>query len=226
MRIRPLAVAGLTALLLTACGGGDSTNGEAAKKGPQVATDAADALEKSGAAHLTGSVTEQGQSGTVDLHLQGADVSGSIAIGGQQVQLVSTGGKIYAKAPAAFWSSFGAPESVAGQLDGQWVIVPEQAASSFGTFTLKGLADELRKPSNGSYKDPVGSDTLGGQEVVVVTQTDGSTVDVAATGTPYPLKAENKGTDSPGTLNLGDFGKKTSITAPSGALDLSQLAGG
>ena|SRR5438270_2186093 len=227
MRIRSLAVAGLTAVLLTACGGGgDSGNGEAAKKGPQVASDAANALEQSGAAHLTGTITEQGQSGAVDLHLQGSDVSGSIALGGQQVQLVSTGGKIYAQAPAAFWTTFGAPASVAGQLDGQWVIVPAQAASSFGTFTLKGLADQLRKPTGGSYQDPVGADTLNGQKVVVVTQTDGSTLDVASTGTPYPLKAENKGTASPGTLNLGDFGKKTTITAPANALDLSQVAGG
>jgi len=227
MRIRSLAVAGLAAVLLTACGGGGgSGNGEAAKTGPQVATDAADALEQSGAAHLTGSITEQGQSGDVDLHLQGADVSGSITLGGHQVQLISTGGRIYARAPAAFWSTFGAPESVAGQLDGQWVVVPAQAASSFGTFTLRGLADELRKPSGGSYEDPVGADALHGQKVVVVTQTDGSTLDVAATGTPYPLTAGNKGSDSPGTLHLGDFGKKTTITAPANALDLSQLAGG
>jgi hypothetical protein len=227
MRIRPLAVAGLAAVLLTACGGGGgSGNGEAAKKGPQVATDAADALEQSGAAHLTGSITEQGQSGDVDLHLQGADVSGSITLGGHQVQLISTGGSIYARAPAAFWSTFGAPESVAGHLDGQWVVVPAQAASSFGTFTLTGLADELRKPSGGSYEDAVGADALHGQKVVVVTQTDGSTLDVAATGPPYPLTAENKGSDSPGTLHLGDFGEKTTITAPANALDLSQLAGG
>jgi hypothetical protein len=225
MRIRTLAVAGLTAVLVTACGGGDSGNGEAAKKGPQVAADAANALEQSGAAHLTGHVTEQGQSGTVDLHLQGADVSGSLAVAGQTVQLISTGGKIYAKAPAAFWSSFGAPESIAGQLDGQWVTIPEAAASSFDTFTLTGLADQLRKPSDGTYQDGVHLDKLAEQGVVVVTQTNGSTLDVAATGTPYPLKADNKGSDSPGTLTLSDFGRKTTITAPANPLDLSRLGG-
>jgi hypothetical protein len=225
MRISALAVAGLTAVLLAACGGGDSGNGEAAKKGPQVAADAANALEQAGAAHLTGTVTEQGRSGAVDLHLQGPDVSGSITLGGQQVDLVSTGGKIYAKAPAAFWSSFGAPESIAGQLDGQWVIVPGEAASSFGTFTLKGLADSLRKPTGATIKDAVTTAPVDGQLAVVVTQSDGSTLDVAATGAPYPLKATDKGGDSPGTLTFSDFGKKTAITAPSGALDLSNLGG-
>jgi hypothetical protein len=225
MRVRTLVVAGLAAALLTACGGGSSGNGEAAKKGPQVAADAANALEQAGAAHLKGNVTEQGQSGDVDLQLQGTDVSGTITLGGQKVQLISTGGKIYAKAPAAFWSSFGAPESIAGQLDGQWVIVPGEAASSFDTFTLKGLADSLRKPSDGSIKDAVTTTSLDKQLVVVVSQTDGSTLDVAATGTPYPLKATDKGGDSPGTLTFSDFGKKTTITAPANALDLSTLGG-
>ena len=226
-RLQTLAVAGLTAVLVTACGGGDSGNGEAAKKGTQVATDAGNALEQSGAAHLKGSVTEQGQTGDVDLQLQGADVSGNLTLGGQKVQLVSTGGKIYAQAPAAFWSSFGAPESISSQLDGKWVIVPQEAASSFDTFTLKGLAESLRKPTGGTtINDPVSTATVDGQKVVVVTQSDGSTLDVASTGQPYPLKAENKGGDSPGTLTFSDFGKKTTITAPSGALDLTQLAGG
>jgi hypothetical protein len=225
-RLQTLAVAGLTAVLVTACGGGDSGNGEAAKKGPQVATDAGNALEQSGAAHLKGSVTEQGQTGDVDLQLQGADVSGSVTLAGQKVQLVSTGGKIYAQAPAAFWSSFGAPAAISSQLDGKWVIVPQEAASSFDTFTLKGLADSLRKPTDATIKDPVSTATVDGQKVVVVSQSDGSTLDVAATGQPYPLKAENKGGDSPGTLTFSDFGKKTTLTAPSGALDLTQLAGG
>jgi hypothetical protein len=223
---RGLAAAGLTAVLVTACGGGDSGNGEAAKKGPQVATDAGNALEQSGAAHLKGRVTEQGQTGDVDLQLQGADVSGSLTLAGQKVQLVSAGGKIYAQAPAAFWSSFGAPEAISSQLDGKWVIVPQEAASSFDTFTLKGLADSLRKPTDATINDPVSTATVDGQKVVVVTQSDGSTLDVASTGTPYPLKAENKGGDSPGTLTFSDFGKKATITAPTGALDLTQLAGG
>jgi hypothetical protein len=225
MRLRALAVTGLTAVLLTACGGGDSGNGEAAKKGPQVAADAANALEQAGSAHLTGRVTEQGQSGDVDLRLQGSDVTGSITLAGQKVQLTSTGGTIYAQAPAAFWSSFGAPAAIAGQLDGKWVVVPEAAASSFDAFTLKGLADSLRSPKEGSIKDPVTKDQLDGKPVVVVTQSDGSTLDVAASGKPYPLKATDKGGTSPGTLNFSDFGAKTTITAPPDPLDLSQLGG-
>jgi hypothetical protein len=50
-------------------------------------------------------------------------------------------------------------------------------------------------------------------------------MDVAATGKPYPVYSVNKGKDA-GTVTLSDFGKRTPIAAPSGALDLSTLAGG
>jgi hypothetical protein len=229
MRLRPLGhglvAAGLSAVLLTACGGGDSGNGEAAKKGPQVATDAANALEQSGAAHAKGSVTSSGQAGDLDLQLQGTDVSGTLTLQGQKIQVISTGGKTYIQAPVSLYTAQGVPATIAGELDGKWVIVPDSAASSFGTFTLKGLADELRKPTDATYKDPVTTATVDGQKVVVVTQTDGSTLDVAASGQPYPVKEESKGS-SPSTVTLSDFGKKTTITAPAGALDLTQLAGG
>jgi hypothetical protein len=225
-RIRSLAVAGLAAALLAACGGGDSGNGEAAKKGPQVATDAANALEQSGAAHAKGSVSSGGQPGELDLQLQGSDVSGTITMQGQAIKVVSTGGKTYIQAPASLYTAQSIPDAVASQLAGKWVIVPESAASDFSTFTLKGLADELRKPSEGTINDKVTTATVDGQKVVVVTESDGSTLNVASTGTPYPLKVENKGSSDAGTITFSDFGTKQSITAPAGALDLSTLSGG
>jgi len=224
MRTRPLAALGLAALLLAACGGSDG-NGESAKKGPQVSADAASALEKAGAVHLTGGGTIDGQKTTVDLHLQGADATGTIGEGGQEPKVIETGGKTYAQAAGGFWTQAGVPASVAGQLAGKWVIVPGQAAGQLLPFSLASLADELRHPTGATIKDAVHTGTLHGKKVVVVTQTDGSTLDVAATGTPYPLRAVDKGSN-PGTLAASDFGKKVAIAAPSGALDLSRLGTG
>jgi hypothetical protein len=225
MRIRQLAAVALAAAVLTACGGSDD-NGEGAKKGPRVASDAASALEKADAVHITGGGTSNGVTSTVDLRLQGPDATGSITQGGQKLQLVSVGGKVYVEAPSAFWAQSGVPQATAGALDGKWVIVPDSAAASVLPVTLKGLADELRKPTSGAtINDAVHTGTLNGKKVVVVTQSDGSTLDVAATGSPYPLRTVDKGTN-PGTVTASDFGKKTTITAPSGALDLSQVAGG
>jgi hypothetical protein len=226
MRARHLAVAGLAAVLLAACGGGDSGNGEAAKKGPQVAKDAAAALDKAGSTHIAGSVTSSGQTESIDLDLQGSDASGTVGEGGQNLKLISTGGKVYVQAPAEFWTAQGLPAAAGSQLGGKWVIVPQEAASSLNSFTLKSLTDELRNPSDSKIKDPVTTATVAGKKIVVVSQENGSTVNVAAEGTAYPLQFENKGGSDTGTLKLSEFGKKFGISAPSGALDLSQLMGG
>ncbi|MGZ4486104.1 MAG: hypothetical protein ACXVW8_17420 [Nocardioidaceae bacterium] len=225
---------GLTTLLLAACGGGTSAtststtpagNGESSKTGQQVANDAADALEKAGAAHLTGTGTSDGKPMTVDLHLQDADAAGTMTMDGGTLEITTTGGKFYVRASAPFWTAQGVPAQAVPALAGKWVIVPSDAAKDFGQFTLKGMADELRKPTDATIEPKVHTDTLNGQKVVVVTQSDGSTLDVAATGTPYPLQSVDKGATA-GTMTVGEFGKRTTITAPTGALDLSQLAGG
>jgi hypothetical protein len=224
MRTRFVATLGLAAVLLAACGG-SSGNGESAKKGPQVAADAASALEKAGAAHLVGTGTQDGKPMKLDIHVVGADASGTVTMNGAQLDMVNVGGKFYIRASGDFWTQNGVPAAAVSLLDGKWVIVPGDAASQFSQFSLKGLADELRHPSDGTIKDAVHTDTVDGTKVVVVTESNGSTLDVAATGTPYPLRIVDRGSQSD-TITASDFGKKTAITAPSGALDLSQLAGG
>jgi hypothetical protein len=224
MRNRFVATLGVAAVLLTACGGSDD-NGESAKKGPQVAADAANALEKSGAAHLTGTGTQGGKAMKLDVRVVGADATGTLTTGGAKVDLVNVGGKLYVRASGDFWTQNGVPAAAVSLLQGKWVIVPGDSANALTQFSIKGLADELRHPSDGTIKDEVHTDTLDGQQVVVVTESNGSTLDVAATGTPYPLRIEDKGTQK-STITASDFGKKVTITAPSGALDLSQLGGG
>lgn len=224
MRTRPLAVLGLAAVLLTACGG-PSDNGEAAKKGPQVAADAADALQKAGSLHLTGTGTTDGKPMIADVHLQGDDAIGTIGEGSDQLKIVETGGKVYAQASSGFWSTAGVPASAAAALAGKWVIVPSEAAGQVLPFSMKSVTNDLRHPTGGKIEDAVHTSTLNGKKVVVVTQADGSTLEVAATGTPYPVRTSDKGSDS-GTFDASDFGKKVPITAPSGALDLSQFATG
>jgi hypothetical protein len=225
-----IAPAALALTLLSACGGGggaaaDPGNGESAKKGPQVTADAAKALKDAGAVHLTGTGLSEGKSMTLDLHLQGADAQGSITQAGQKLELIGSGGKVYAQAPAAFWTGQGLPAEAAATLAGKWVIVPAGAGDVL-PFTLDSLAAELVKPTDGTtINDKVTTSTYQGTKVVVVTGSDGSTFDVAATGKPYPLYSVNKGKDA-GTVTLTDFGKRTTITAPAGALDLSQLEGG
>src|ERR1700712_2255163 len=106
---RPFTIiAAATVLTATACGG-SSGNGESKKTGPQVATDTADALRNSGAFHVAGSVTDSGKQESIDLQIQGADVSGTLTTQGSPVQLIVVKGQAYAKAPTSFWAQSGVP---------------------------------------------------------------------------------------------------------------------
>ena len=244
MRVRQLArtltLAGLTTLLLAACGSTSGTsadtvagsasssavatpagNGEAAKTGKQVAADAADALASASAVHMVGTGVYEGKPMTMDLHLQGTDVSGSVTMAGQPLGLLSAGGKTYMQATAAFWKSQQVPSSIAKKLDGRWVLVPADAGSPFEEFSAPKLADQLRQADSGQT---VTKGSYQGADVVVITESDGSTTQVAGTGTPYPLHVEDKGTE-PGTLTFSDYGIVVPITAPPSALDLSTLGG-
>jgi hypothetical protein len=219
MRIPHLTVAVAAALLLTACGGSPLEG----KSGPQVADAAADALEKAGSVHVSGAVEQDGEEGDVDLHLQGEDAIGTLALAGADIELLSVDGQVYLQAPPEFWTGFGLPEEFAAQFDGQWVVVPAEASSEFADFSLAGFVDELRNPES-PVKDDVESGEVDGEDVVIVEQEDGSTLSVADDEDSYPLEITNKG-DSPGTLTFSRFGEEEDITAPTDALDLNELIG-
>jgi hypothetical protein len=229
--------AGLAALLLAGCGGSDDAPAAAAsssaapsssaaassesRTGTEVATAAADALEGAGSAHVAGTIGTDGAQ-TIDLQLQGADVLGSVTMDGQTIQLLTVGGVSYLQAGADFWTGSGVPADAAGQLDGQWVIVPPEGAEEFGALTLSGFADELRNPSDGAFEDEVRTEQLDGQDVLVARQANGSEVYVAAEEPQYPLKTTTTGADAE-SVTIDGFGEPVEITAPTDALDLSEL---
>ncbi|RBY92160.1 hypothetical protein DQ244_07610 [Blastococcus sp. TBT05-19] len=240
MRMRRLALAGAAALLLAGCGGSDESASDSSAaassssesgselsrmEAAEVVDASFTALEESGAARVVGSIEENGSLQELDLQLQGDDVSGSITMDGVAVQLISVGGQAYVQAPADFWSSFGMPAEFAGQLEGQWVLMPPEAAESFASLTLSGLVAELRSAGGDSVKGEVTTDELEGEEVVVVTQEDGSTFTARDDDAePFPLLIEDKG-DAPATVEFSGFGEPTEITAPPNPFDLNTLGG-
>ncbi|MGY1742325.1 MULTISPECIES: hypothetical protein [unclassified Blastococcus] len=222
MRLPQLVAAASAALLLTACGGGDD-DAAADRTGPEVAAAAADALEEAGSVHVEGSVSQDGGEVSIDLQLQGDDAAGTVAMNGVEVELIAVDGAQYVRTGADFWASSGVPQEVAATLDGQWVALPADASSDFSDLTLAGIVDGLRDPGS-PIRDEVGEDEIDGQDVLVVEQEDGSRLFVSADDPAYPLRLTNEG-EQGGSMDLGDFGEEQDITAPEGALDLTQLRG-
>lgn len=208
------------ALLLSACGGGSPLEG---RTGSEVAELAADALEEAGSVQVAGEMTTDGEEGEIDLRLQGDDAAGTITIGGVEIEIISVGGDVYMKAAPEFWASFGMPEDAAAEFDGRWVAVPGDAAADFADFSLSGIAEELRSPTD--VVEETRTDELDGEDVVIVEQEDGSELVVADDDPAYPLEMRGGG-DSEGTLTFSEHGEDQDISAPGDVLDLESVMGG
>lgn len=234
MRIRALAVAPLLLLALAGCtpaGGSDAlahfqapSNGESKKPGPTVAEDAAAALLHAGAATVEGHLAVDGADQEVTFNLQGGDMTGTVVTRGQAVQVVVWHDDTYAKGPAAFWRSVGLPGDAAARLAGHWVQHADTAVQRLTPISLIWLADVVRDPSEAVEHDvhlgTADSGRLTGTPVAVVTLADGSTIQVAAAGTPYPLVIENPGGHD-GELSLSAFEEGATVVPPPSALDLA-----
>jgi len=60
--------------------------------------------------------------------------------------------------------------------------------------------------------------------VAIVDTTKGGTLYVAASGTPYPVALVKSG-NSAGSIEFSNWNQSVTLTAPKGALDLSQFGG-
>jgi hypothetical protein len=219
-RLSASATLAAAAVLLTACGSSPLDG----KTGQEVAEAAAAALEEAGSVDVAGTMTTQGEEGEVDLHLQGEDATGTITMGGAEIQLINVGGTAYLQAAPEFWSSFGLPAEVVDAFDGKWVVIPGEAGAAFAEFSLAGFVDELRNP-DGEVQEDVTEGEVDGEDVVIVEQEDGSSLKVANADPSYPLELTNDG-DSAGTVRFSGFGETEDITAPADAVDLSESMGG
>jgi hypothetical protein len=121
-------------------------------------------------------------------------------------------------------------------------IVPKKYANRWVKFTtdsdtedddttnLAGFAKSFTSLDDGVTIAPkVTRGSLNGEDVVIVTESDGSSFSIAATGTPNLLKAvkvdssKDASGGGSGTLTFSNYGKRISITAPAGAIDIEGL---
>jgi hypothetical protein len=189
-----------------------------------VAKDAAAALLHAGAATVEGHLTVDGAEQDVTFNLQGADLTGTVLSRGQAVQVVVWADDTYAKGPAAFWRDAGLPATAATRLAGRWVQHAETAVQRLTPISLIWLSDAVRDPEASVERDvhlgTADAGPLTGTPVAVVTLADGSTIQVAAAGTPYPLVIENPGGHD-GDLALSAFEEGATVVPPAHAVDLS-----
>lgn len=202
--------------------------------GPQLITQVLAAMKAASGFRVVATTKDSGQSEHLDLHFGASTASGSVTVAGSKIELISAAPYVYMKASDAFWKSQ-LPASQQAQIlpliAGKWV----KAYASNSNF--KDLASVLDRTSfiaslgNGnppsSYVN-LGKSSVGSVPAIRLKDTaDGSLIDIAASGAPYPLQAQPGKADGPGLATFSGWNQPFSATEPpaSEVFDLSTTLG-
>ena len=143
---------------------------------------------------------------------------------GLKFEIIRVGNKAYIKGSDAFLRKF-AGAAGAQLLHGKWL----QGSATSGDLAALAPLTDITKLFNGALGshgklENEGETTFKGQKVVAIKDTtEGGTLYVAATGTPYPVAIV--GGKDKGTITFDNWNDTVSITAPKGAVDMSKLGG-
>jgi hypothetical protein len=226
-----LAALATATMLLSGCGGSDSTepkggttttasqapadNGVAAMTADEILTKAKEALTKAGSFHMAGSATTDGETMSLDFKVAGKDFVGTMSMGKDaEVEVLAVGGKQYMKPSEGFWAMIAGPEQakkMVAATGGKWVLVPAKDQIS-GLFAAADV-NELLKPGGTLSK---GEATKVGEQPVITLKDSSDTeslVFVATTGEAYPVRIGPSATGE--GVTFSEFGAKfDGIVAP------------
>lgn len=210
------------AAVIAGCGG-SSDNGVAAKSPDAIITATTNAIDGVKSVHVLGSLRSGGSPIALNLELVGGKgASGQMAQSGAAFRIIALNGVVYINGSDAFWRRFGG-NGAAQIFHGKWLKAPATGQfASLGTLTdLRKLFNQLL--SNRGSLTKGGTASVAGQKVVAVTNaTMGGTLYVATTGQPYPVEIVKTGQQG-GHILFNRYNESVSLSAPSNAIDISQL---
>ncbi len=216
--IAALTLGVAAAVMLTACGSDGSGGGQ--EPGDAVRASLA-AAKQATSFRLVGSGTDSGKPLQFDIHFGSNGSDGSVTMSGSKIALKVVGRFVYFQAPEAFYRAQGGGEASTA-LVGKWVKVAKDSQQGAG-FSQLSDSQALIKSFSGSLtdSDAAGLKRLGSGTVDGVASTrygdDGGSIDIAASGKPYPLKLVSKDKGDGGMLTFSQWDVPFAVTLPPAA---------
>ena len=218
------------ALLCAGCGSSGKSaksNGEESKPATKVLADAKSAATNARSAHVSGSIRSDGTPITLDLSTaRGKGAKGSMSTSGLKFDVVRIGDTLYIRGSDEFLKHF-AGGAVAQLLHDKWLkaSATHGRLKSLAPLTSVGALFAGVSARHGKLVND-GKKTYKGDDVVVIRDTsDNSKLYVAATGKPYPVAIVGAKAAESGTITFDDWNQDVSLSAPDGAIDISQFGG-
>ena len=227
-RIPPFAASllALVAVAFAGCGSSSSSsgNGVSSKSPTEILSAATAAADGASSVHVAGALTSGGSPITLDMDLvSGHGGRGQISESGLAFELIVVHDTVYIKGSPAFYRHFGGG-GAAQLFQGKWLRASASSGELASLASLTNLGRLLDQTIAGHGALAKGATaTIGGQPVVELRDTarDGSLF-VASTGRPYPIEIVKRGSEA-GHISFTRWNQPVTLTAPSGAIDLSQL---
>jgi hypothetical protein len=230
-KVIPLVLAGA---LLAACGSSSAQGaGLADKSASQIAQAVSAAVSNASSVHMAGAVDSSGQNISFDVAIVSPKgLSGTMTLQGKgSFKIVSENGATFYVTPdQQFWTSFaGSNSAVVQELVGKCISASGSSAG-FGSLTqgvssLTNIHQLFSKPlSNTSGLTKGAVTTLNGRQVIKLIGSEGSVMDVPTQGDPLPVELSKPGSNG-GTVDFDHWNSEGSISAPSGCVDFTQIAG-
>lgn len=250
------ATAVAAALTLTACGPLDSLTGAsdtdgshagssasaepfAGQSGPAIVNKSLDTTRTAKSLRFQADMSDPTEGHiTLDMSLDTAgQCTGTVGMDGGSVKVTKAGDTLYMKfdkkllLAQAGGDDTADQDAAVAQMAGRWFKSPASSddAKDFASFCdldslLKQFVGDDTEARRGA------ATTVDGTPALKLSERDSKdtyTFAVAAHGAPYLLQMVAKGSDSPGTVTLSEFGKPVDAQAPdsSDVEDLSQLGG-
>jgi hypothetical protein len=213
---------------LAACGSSSSSGSTIASKTPeQIVAAAKSAADTAATVHVAGSVVSEGKPLTVDMQLlAGKGGRGRITLEGLSIDLIRVAGAVYINGSQAFYRRVAGP-AAAQLLQGKWLKAPENSGNfaSLASLTDLGKLIDTTLGSHGTLaRGP--TSTVDGQKVVAINDvSQGGTLYVATTGSPYPIEIAKRG-GSGGRIVFDRWNQAVTLTAPANAININQLQNG
>jgi hypothetical protein len=204
---------GLAGLFATACASSPPAGTKtAAQEMPAMEA----AMRAASSVHIAGTLTKGAQKIGVDASINGSDFSGKLPFGGNSFNLIVVQGNAYVLLTAAYLKFAGLPSAVCSTACGKYLQVPASTAAQLAaSFSMSHLMSSMLNsipPFTGDTTDLFKPATFHGQPVLQFMQS-GNTIDVARTGTPYPLFLSATG-NVQGGLTFSDWNSVPPLTAP------------